>query len=261
MLIKNIYFKILSKGLDLNILDIDSKILVVACGPNDSETLNNFGFSDLLITNLAPHGNHLDYTPYQWEKADLNQLKFKNDSFDFVIVSEALHHMYSPHRGLGEMQRVARKGIVVMESSNSLISKIARKLGFVPDYEIDAILRTGTGGVENSHIPNFIYRWTESEVKKTINSFLPHVSNKIYFIYNYRFPLERFKRSKKRFIRLLFPLLSLALKLYKIIFPKQANEFGFIVSKGKNLKPWLDGGLEDPKLNLEYIREKYVTQL
>ena len=151
MLIKNIYFKILSKGLDLNILDIDSKILVVACGPNDSETLNNFGFSDLLITNLAPHGNHLDYTPYQWEKADLNQLKFKNDSFDFVIVSEALHHMYSPHRGLGEMQRVARKGIVVMESSNSLISKIARKLGFVPDYEIDAILRTGTGGVKQSY--------------------------------------------------------------------------------------------------------------
>jgi len=56
-------------------------------------------------------------------------------------------------------------------------------------------------------------------------------------------------------------LLSLALKLYKIIFSKQANEFGFIVSKGKNLKPWLEGGLEDPKLNLEYIREKYVTQL
>ena len=46
-----------------------------------------------------------------------------------------------------------------------------------------------------------------------------------------------------------------------VLFPKQANEFGFIIEKGKKLHPWLKGKLDSPDLNLSYIRECFKTSL
>ena len=258
---KKLYKKILEKGISLGVLTKQSKILVVAGGPNDADTLNQLGFKNVLITNLAPHGNILNYTPFQWKKADLNNLDFSDESFDYVIVSAALHHLYSPHRGFGEMLRIAKEGIIVIESCDNFFSKIARKLRIVPDYEIDAILSDGKGGVENSHVPNFIYRWTRSEVIKTTNSYLPHVSNTFYFFNNYEFPIARLKRTKSFLIQLLIPFLFLFIGFCKLFLPKQANEFGFLILKGKTLKPWLKGDLMNPKLDLDYLRINHHTKL
>ena len=258
---KKLYKKILEKGVSLGVITSRSKILVVAGGPNDSNTLNQLGFKNVLISNLAPHGNVLDYTPFQWKKANLNNLDFSDESFDYVIVSAALHHLYSPHRGFGEMLRIAKEGIIVIESCDNFFSKIARKLKIVPDYEIDAILTDGKGGVENSHVPNFIYRWTRSEVVKTTNSYLPHVTNTFYFFNNYEFPIERLKRTRNFLIRCITPFLFLFITFCKYFLPKQANEFGFLILKGKTLKPWLKGNLMDPQLDLDYLRRNYITKL
>ena len=35
---------------------------------------------------------------------------FEDGAFDFVVVHQGLHHCHSPHRGLLEMYRVARRG-------------------------------------------------------------------------------------------------------------------------------------------------------
>jgi len=258
---KKLYTKILKKGIAIGALKEETKILVVAGGTNDATTLLQLGFKDVLITNLAPHANIVDYAPYRWKKADLNQLDFSDDSFDFVIVSAALHHLYSPHRGLGEMLRVAKNGIIVIESCDNFLSRIARKIGFVPDYEVDALLVDGKGGVENSNIPNFIYRWTRDEVIKTTNCFLPYTTNSFYFFHHYEFPIARLKRSKNLLIQFSVPILSIIIQLCKFLLPRQANEFGFLILKGKQLKPWLHGKIEKPELNLEYIRKRYYTRL
>lgn len=258
---KILYTQVIKRALELNLIDKTSQILVVGGGTNDSTTLQQFQFKNVIISNLAPHANVTDYHPYQWERADLNALPYESDRFDFVIVSASLHHLFSPHRGLGEMLRVSKKAIMVIESSDNFLSRISRKLGLVPDYEIDAILRDGTGGVENSPIPNFIYRWSRAEIKKTVNTFLPHAQNKFHFFHHYELPIARLKRSKNFFIKALLPVLYGSYLILKIFFPRQANEFGILIEKGENLHPWLEGTIEKPQLNKGYLRKHYRTKL
>ncbi len=258
---KLLYSNILKKAISLKLIDKKTTILVVGGGPNDSKTLREFEFESVIISNLAPHANVTDYYPYQWGKADLNTLPYNDASFELVIVSAALHHLYSPHKGLGEMLRVAKKAIIVIESSDNFLSKISRKLGLVPEYEIDAILKDGTGGVENSHIPNYIYRWTKEEIKKTVNTFLPHTINKFHFFNHYELPIARLKRSKSLMLKILLPCVYISKFILKTFFPSQANEFGILIEKGQKLHPWLSGTQQKPSLNKSYLRKNYKTNL
>lgn len=56
-------------------------------------------------------------------KQDLNQLTFEDDSFDFVLGKETLHHMSMPYKGLYEMLRVAKKGVILLEPSGEIVPK------------------------------------------------------------------------------------------------------------------------------------------
>jgi ubiquinone/menaquinone biosynthesis C-methylase UbiE len=47
-------------------------------------------------------------------------MAFDDNSFDFAIVHNGLHHCYSPHRGLLELYRVSRQGILVFEPRDTL---------------------------------------------------------------------------------------------------------------------------------------------
>ncbi len=258
---KILYSLVIKKALELKLVSQTSKILVVGGGPNDSETLQNFHFQNVIISNLAPHSNVTNYHPYKWRQANINALPYDTNHFDFVIVSASLHHLYSPHKGLGEMLRVSKKAIMIIESSDNFLSRISRKLRLVPDYEIDAVLRDGTGGVENSPIPNYIYRWTKTEIKKTVNTYLPHSQNKFYFFHHYEFPIARLKRSKSLFVKAILPMVFIVGFILKKFFPRQANEFGVLVEKGKSLHPWLEGTIDNPTLNLTYIRTHFKTDL
>ena len=104
---------------------------------------------------------------------DAERLTFADKSFDVVIVHAGLHHCYSPHRALLEMYRVARKVVVAFESRDSLTMRTAVRLGLTLDYETDSLTADGKGGVAETGIPNFVYRWTERDVIKTIASFDP----------------------------------------------------------------------------------------
>jgi SAM-dependent methyltransferase len=130
---KTLYSQLLKRALKLNIVSKTSQVLVVGGGSNDSTTLQLLGFKNVIISNLAPHANQTDYYPYKWEKANLNALPYDSNHFDFVIVSAALHHLYSPHKGLGEMLRVSKSAIMIIESSDNFLSRISRKLRLVPE--------------------------------------------------------------------------------------------------------------------------------
>ena len=93
---KVIYSRILQKAIRLNVINLNSKVLVVGGGPNDSKVLKYLNFKNVVISNLSPHGNQTDYSPYVWKKLNLNDLTLADNSFDLVIVSAALHHLYSP---------------------------------------------------------------------------------------------------------------------------------------------------------------------
>jgi len=169
----------------------------------------------------------------------LKNLSYDDGAFDVVIVHAGLHHCYSPHRGLLEMYRVARKCAVAFEARESLLMRAAVRLNLTETYEHSAILPDGTGGVANTRTPNFIYRWTEREVTKTIASCDPARVPQISFFYDLRIPIPRFTQAGNRIMRAIGLMLEPLSRFFARIAPKQCNEFAFAVSKNGPLHPWI----------------------
>lgn len=173
-------------------------VLVVCGGTYDRNVFHGFGIENVVISNLDHHGGVSDYLPYKWERQDAESIDHADGSVDWVVVHAGLHHCASPHKALCEMLRVACKGVVVIEARDSLLMKTAIKLGLVQDYEIQpALLSKGTaGGYRNTAIPNYVYRWTEWEVKKTTWSFEPHCEQEFDFHYGWALRTEDIRMSK-----------------------------------------------------------------
>jgi hypothetical protein len=141
-----------------------------------------------------------------------------------------------------ELYRVARKLVIVIEARDSFAMKVARVIGLTSDYEVEAVSDENyrSGGVRNEPIPNFVYRWTESEVEKAVRSFEPRFVPEIRFFYGLRLPVERLRATSKPILKTAVITLSPLAKLFAKTFPGQGNEFGFVVFKGGELHPWLD---------------------
>jgi SAM-dependent methyltransferase len=179
------------------VLDANASVLVICGGNFDRDTWRGAGFTNVTISNLSPSDTEC--------RVDAENIPYDANAFDVVAVHAGLHHCYSPHRALLEMYRVARKGVIVVESRDSLAMRIAGTFGLVPDYELEALVNLRAfGGVANSAIPNFVYRWTKHEVEKTICSGDPVHRHVIRHLYGLRLPLERFCFSGKAAVRALF---------------------------------------------------------
>lgn len=255
----NFYQNTLNKLLKKGLLKLDDNILVVAAGQKDKETFYNVGFRNVIITNLNYHEGFKEYSPFQWKYEDAEALSFDNNTYDWVFVHSGLHHCASPHTGLCEMLRVAKKGVGVFESRDSLFNAIANKLGVVPSYEIEpCVLSNGKyGGLRNSPIPNYVYKWTESEVKKTTKTYLPQYSHRFHFFYGLLVPTRRLAMSKNIFKKTLGYLGKAVLPFLIFFFKKQGNLFAFIIEKNIKLHPWLKSENNEISFNLEYARSKF----
>jgi hypothetical protein len=149
---------------------------------------------------------------------------------------------------------VARKAVIAFEARDSVAMRIARVAGFTPDFELEAISNEGyeTGGVANGPIPNFIYRWTEREVIKTIRSFDPAYVEKIKYFYGLDLPTLRLEKTNARVRRTAMKILAPAARLFALLFPKQGNRFGFAILRTGQLRDWLE--IKDGNIRLS--REK-----
>ena len=112
------------------------------------------------------------------------------------------------------------------------------------------------GGVRNTDIPNYVYRWTEREIEKTISSFCPWGRSRFIYRYALRIPWGRLRMMNRRVFLWSVRLFQPALQLFFRCFPKQANGFAFIILKPQvpdDLQPWL--GFRDGHvgLNQEWI--------
>lgn len=189
------YCDVLSKLIASGRISTSDKVLVVCGGPLDESVMRTVGFQEFTVTNVddAAAGHH----------QDAESLTYPDSSFDVVIVHAGLHHCHSPHRALLEMYRVAKKCAVAFEARDSLMMRLAVRLGLTMDYEVNAIQPDGTGGVANSDVPNFVYRWTERGVRTTIASYDPARVPEIEFFHDLRLPIQRLARSQQTLLRLL----------------------------------------------------------
>jgi len=227
------YCGVLQKLIARGEIATSDRVLVVCGGPLDDAVMREVGFADFVISGLDGSA----------ERQDAERLSFADGSFDVVIAHAGLHHCYSPHRALLEMYRVARKAAIAFESRDSLLMRTAVRFGLTVDYEVDSVSEDGKGGgVAESGVPNFVYRWTEREVWKAIATFDPRRQPKIEFFYDLRIPIQRYARSGNHALRLAGILIEPLSRVFAALLPSQCNEFAFAISKRGELQPWIRAG-------------------
>jgi ubiquinone/menaquinone biosynthesis C-methylase UbiE len=244
---ESFYHRVLGRLLEDGLLRRDMSVLVVAGGPADRNAFRAHGFTDVTITNVDEAA--ADVEPYAWARQDAEALEYEDGSFDLAVVSAGLHHCRSPHRALLELYRVARVAALALESRDSVLMRTAVRFGVVDEYELAAVAAHGlrSGGVENTSTPNYVYRWTEREIEKTIASFAPHARHRIRFFREFELPetvLELDRGRRATLLRAAAPVVALVARALR----SQANLFAFAVEKpdpGRDLQPWM-AGPEEP---------------
>jgi ubiquinone/menaquinone biosynthesis C-methylase UbiE len=256
------YGRILTNLLASGIVRKDMSVLVVCGGDTDKKVFQGLGFTNVTISNLDSRMKGTEFAPYKWSFQDAEALTFADNSFDLVVVCAGLHHCPSPHRALLEVYRVARRCAVALEARDGFLSRIATRLGVVDEYEVTAVAGNNLqfGGVKNTAIPNYIYRWTEREVTKTIASYAPYARPEILWFHAFDPPFVVLRaRKTPRALLLLYgayPLLWLITRVFK----SQCNLFGFAIRKPdleRNLFPWLtiEGG--KPSINPRWVEQHF----
>lgn len=249
------YRRVLASLLAEGVLEPGMSVLVSCGGSADRDALAGAGFTSVTITNVDRAGDDGALAPFAWEHQDAEDLTYEDGSFDAAIVSAGLHHCRSPHRALLELYRVARVAAIALESRDSSLMRLAVRLGAVDDYELAAVAAHGlrSGGVANTGTPNYVYRWTEREVEKTVASFAPHARHRVRFFREFELPqpvLETSRGLKAGVLRLSRPVVTGITR----VLPGQANLFAFVIEKPRlpgDLQPWMrveDGQvLPDPE--------------
>ena len=235
------------------ITDRTASVLIVAGGANDRDVFAALGFSNVVISNVDDQPQGDSTAPYLCSRQNVEALTFPDLAFDYVVVHAGLHHCHSPHRGLLEMYRVARRAIIAFEPPDNALVRIMQRLGLAQVYECTAVRcnQGRRGGVNNSAIPNYIFRWTEHEIEKVISSCAPIAAHRFHYAYGADEPTPEFvARSPIR--RLLITLAKPAYRLWGLCFPRQQNLFGFMIEKPvltRDIHPWLVIDGAEVKLN------------
>jgi SAM-dependent methyltransferase len=236
------YRETLKRLLQGGTLSANASTLVLAAGPKDRRVVESVGLTKLHFSNLDPRLASEDFHPHLWSYNDAQNLEFPDGHFDQVIVHAALHHCRSPHRALLEMYRVARHAVIVFENRDCFLTRLANRFGFGQNYEVEAVYFNDmkSGGADNSCIPNYVYRWTEREVEKTIASYAPETKADLKFFYGLRVPVKRLAQQRASFRAPLARGAAMGLRVFTALFPSQGNLFAFCVTKGDQLWPWLE---------------------
>jgi SAM-dependent methyltransferase len=237
---------------------LDSSVLVVCGERYDRDVFHELGFRNVTISNLDSRITGDEFAPYPWSMQDAEDLRFEDDTFDFVVVHQGLHHCHSPHRGLLEMYRVARRGVLAFEPRDTRLVQLGVWLGFGQEYEVAAVAANEMqfGGVGNSPIPNFVYRWTEREIEKTISTFAPEGRAGFRYFSALRVPKERMRSMKNRFVAGCLRSLLPVVRVFAALFPKQSNCFAFAITKVEELHPWM---VDDATVDGEWVRGQYAV--
>lgn len=242
--------------------DRQAKVLVLAGGENDKNVFVSLGFTNVVISNLDTRPSSDAFAPYKWQLLNAENLGCEDQEYDYVVIHAGLHHCSSPHRAVLEMYRVARNGVIFFESRDSVLIRLLQFLGITQTYETSAVYHNDChyGGVNNTQIPNFIYRWTEREIEKTISSYVPYAKAKI--MYKYGNDQATTPALMKGCVKKL--IVTIAMPFYKIlvtIFKRQQNLFACKIEKPKlpdDLYPWLMYGEgQNIQYNRQWAERKY----
>ena len=231
---ESFYVDVLRAALRDGALKQDDRILVVCGSVRDEASLREAGLRNFEMSNI---GGDVE--------VDVENLPQADASYDAVIVHSGLHHCASPHRGLLEMYRVAKKSIILFEPADNLVTRLGQRLGIGQTYEFAAVQgnRLECGGWRNTSVPNWVYRFTASEIRQTINCAAPFGSHRFYFHYRTRIPWRQLRARRNKLPLLLAAVAAPVLRLLDVMGPVASNNLAAVVVKpdlpGEKF-PWVE---------------------
>jgi SAM-dependent methyltransferase len=168
---------VLKKQIARGRLGTEGKLLALGSSEEDASILQRAGFSQITLSNFPGPGvaDLRSERTAHYLLLDAEQIDLPDNSFDIVFAHEVLHHCRSPHKALCEMLRVASRYVVFIEPNDCASMATLRRLRLSFPFEIPAVVANGfvMGGVRNTQVPNFIFRWNAKEVYKTATACLP----------------------------------------------------------------------------------------
>jgi ubiquinone/menaquinone biosynthesis C-methylase UbiE len=66
---------------------------------------------------------------------DAERLPFPDQAFDYCYVHDGLHHLDEPEKALGELARLARRGVIITEPAEATLTALAIRWGIIQAYE------------------------------------------------------------------------------------------------------------------------------
>jgi SAM-dependent methyltransferase len=249
---------------------LSGSVLILGGSADDEETLRCIGFENITLSGFdnSDADRQSEKTEGSELALDAENIALEDNKFDFIFIHEALHHCRSPHRALCEILRVSKQHVVFMEPNDSLFVTGLIKFGLSFPFEVPAVIANGfvSGGVRDSQIPNFIYRWNAHEVEKLVSSFMPEWSFKV-FAYPYwcfnvderelalRTQTKIGKITKLLGVNNFLQFLKVAqLILNSVsIFREQGNKFFCHIEVSDRLQPWLCSSNGRIEFNRDFI--------
>jgi SAM-dependent methyltransferase len=225
-----------------NYINKDSNFLLISASLYEVKILRELGYLNFSITyhNEDEKNKFLDFgfeENINLFKSDLRNLAFKDGTFDYTITNATIHHIDLPHKAITELYRVAIKGVLVIESTDSLIMRLATKIKLAEEFEVSSVNEDkNIGGLLDTAIPNYVYRWTEKEILKLLKSFDPKNINFVNF--DYASDLTNFRNRDNYIENVLLKILIMMGKILFFFFKKQQNCMSIFIDKTKIKKRW-----------------------
>mgnify|MGYP001365561829 CR=1 FL=1 len=127
-----------------------SNILIISASSKEINVLKELGYYNFSITfhdsnekeKLIELGFEENKNLF---KADIRNLPFENNAFDYVITNATIHHVDIPHKAVTEMYRISSKGTLIIESNDSIVMQLATKMKLAEEFEISSV-EGNTGG-------------------------------------------------------------------------------------------------------------------
>ena len=152
---------------------------------HDARRLRFHGISNITVSSLSTVALEEAFRREEVEKflsLNAEHISLSDDSFDYVVCKESLHHMPRPFLAIYEMLRIARKGIFFIEPSDPLIDWTPNAKGIPTSRECfrdsvvgssvryktaagETILEKYTDWWEDGPF-NYVYTLSKREVKK-----------------------------------------------------------------------------------------------
>ena len=118
-----------------------------------------------LSDKLLKIGNEIGFiNNYSQENAE--ELSFDDESFDYVLIKEALHHFPRPWIALNEAFRVCRKGVIIIEPNDQLSEGFNLFKIFLYIIKKSTKSNVNIGDYNFEEVGNFIYTVNLREIEK-----------------------------------------------------------------------------------------------